>query len=92
MVSLIRSSLPHSLTHSPLLQYMVCTTLLCCAVLCCALSRAMDSGAMDTKGGMVFITLTDMQLDGAPWDVKFQDLMCGRWTAVSVTAMLCCAV
>ena len=39
---------------------------------------------MDTKGGMMFVTLTDNQMDGSPWDMKVQDLLCGRWTAVSV--------
>jgi hypothetical protein len=43
----------------------------------------MASGDMDTKGGMVFLTLTDTRPDGAPWDSAFQDLMCGRWSAVS---------
>ena len=50
--------------------------------------RALDSGALDTKGGMVFITLTDTSPDGSPWTMKQQDLMCGRWSAVSHLAAI----
>lgn len=52
------------------------------------IKKVMSSGALDTKGGMVFITLTDTQPDGSPWETKFQDLMCGRWTALLRTASL----
>ena len=50
------------------------------------IDRVIESGSLDTKSSMTFITLTDRQLDGTPWDPKAQDQLCGRWTAVSERA------
>mmetsp|Transcript_15637 Transcript_15637/g.26064 ORF Transcript_15637/g.26064 Transcript_15637/m.26064 type:complete len:236 (-) Transcript_15637:64-771(-) len=52
------------------------------------IKKVMESGELDTKGGMVFLTLTDLQPDGTPWDSKTQDKMCGRWSALLRTASL----
>jgi hypothetical protein len=46
----------------------------------------MESGAMETKAGMVFLTLTDLQPSGEPWESRVQDEMCGRWSAVGVVS------
>ena len=50
--------------------------------------RVIESSSLDTKSSMTFITLTDAQLDGTPWNPKAQDQLCGRWTAVSEVTTL----
>jgi len=52
------------------------------------IQKVVESGAMDTKSSMTFVTLTELQPDGTPWNSPVQDVLCGRWSALLRTASL----